>query len=48
MRLAICGVIFVLLVAVKLLFPQTVSRLAQTAGDLIGRDADFKEAFAAM
>lgn len=48
MRLAVCGVIFVLLVAVKLLFPQTVSRLAQTAGDLIGRDADFKEAFAAM
>lgn len=47
-RLAVCGVIFVLLVAVKLLFPQTVSRLAQTAGDLIGRDADFKEAFAAM
>ena len=47
-RLAVCGVIFVLLVAVKLLFPQTVSRLAQTAGELIGRDADFKEAFAAM
>lgn len=47
-RLAVCGVIFVLLVAVKLLFPQTVSRLAQTAGDLIGRDADFQEAFAAM
>ena len=47
-RLAVCGIIFVLLVAVKLLFPQTVSRLAQTAGDLIGRDADFKEAFAAM
>ena len=47
-RLAVCGAIFVLLVAIKLLFPQTVSRLAQTAGDLIGRDADFKEAFAAM
>lgn len=47
-RLTVCGVIFVLLVAIKLLFPQTVSRLAQTAGDLIGRDADFKEAFAAM
>ena len=47
-RLTVCGVIFVLLVAVKLLFPQTVSRLAQTAGELIGRDADFKEAFAAM
>lgn len=48
MRLAVCGAIFVLLVAVKLLFPQTVSRLARTAGELIGRDADFKEAFAAM
>lgn len=47
-RLAVCGAIFVLLVAVKLLFPQTVSRLARTAGELIGRDADFKEAFAAM
>lgn len=47
-RLVICGVIFVLLVAVKLLFPQAVSQLAQSAGRLIGRDADFKEAFAAM
>lgn len=47
-RLVICGVIFVLLVAVKLLFPQAVGRLAQSAGQLIGRDADFKEAFAAM
>lgn len=47
-RLVVCGVIFVALVAVKLLFPQTVSRLAQSAGQLIGRDADFKEAFAAM
>ena len=47
-RLTVCGVIFVLLVAVNLLFPQTVSRLAQTAGELIGRDADFAEAFAAM
>lgn len=48
LRLTVCGIIFVVLVAIKLLFPQTVSRLAQTAGDLIGRDADFKEAFAAM
>lgn len=47
-RLVICGGLFVALVAVKLLFPQTVARLAQTAGELIGRDADFKEAFAAM
>jgi len=47
-RLVICGVIFVLLVAVKLLFPQAVGQLARSAGRLIGRDADFKEAFAAM
>ncbi len=47
-RLVICGAVFVALVAVKLLFPQTVARLARTAGELIGRDADFKEAFAAM
>ena len=47
-RLVICGVIFVALVAVKLLFPEAVSRLADTAGALIGRDADFQEAFAAM
>ena len=46
-RLVICGVIFVALVAVKLLFPEAVSRLADTAGALIGRDADFQEAFAA-
>ena len=42
-RLVICGVIFVALVAVKLLFPEAVSRLADTAGALIGRDADFQE-----
>ncbi len=47
-RLVICGIIFVLLVAIKLLFPQAASSLARSAGQLIGRDADFKEAFAAM
>lgn len=47
-RLVICGVIFVLLVAVKLLFPETVDRLAGSARQLIGRDADFREAFAAV
>lgn len=47
-RLVICGAVFVLLVAVKLLFPQTVSRLARSAGQLIGRDADFQAAFAAV
>ena len=48
LRLIICGVIFVLLVVAKLLFPETVRNMAQSAGQLIGRDADFKEAFAAM
>jgi len=48
LRLVVCGVIFVLLVAIKLLFPQAASSLARSAGQLIGRDADFKEAFAAM
>lgn len=47
-RLVVCGIIFVLLVAIKLLFPQAASSLARSAGQLIGRDADFKEAFAAM
>ena len=47
-RLVICGVVFVVLVAIKLLFPQAVDGIAQSAGQLIGRDADFKEAFAAM
>ena len=47
-RLVICGGVFVALVAVKLLFPGALSSLARSAGELIGRDADFKEAFAAM
>ncbi len=47
-RLVICGALFVALVAVKLLFPGTLSALARSAGELIGRDADFKEAFAAV
>lgn len=47
-RLVICGVAFVLLVAVKLLFPGAISAFARSAGELIGRDADFKAAFAAM
>ncbi len=48
LRLVICGAAFVLLVAAKLLFPDTVDRLADSARQLIGRDADFKEAFAAV
>lgn len=47
-RLMICAIVFVLLVAVKLLFPEAVSGFARSAGQLIGRNADFKEAFAAM
>lgn len=47
-RLVLCAAIFVALVAVKLLFPQAAAVLSQSAGRLIGRDADFREAFAAM
>lgn len=47
-RLLVCGVIFVLLVAVKLLFPQTVGELTRSASQFIGQDADFREAFAAV
>lgn len=47
-RVVICGIIFVALVAVKLLFPEAVGALAHSAGNLIGRNADFQEAFAAM
>lgn len=48
LRLVICGVIFVLLVAVKLLFPGAVAHASDDLRRLIGRDADFKEAFAAV
>ncbi len=47
-RLVICAVIFVLLVAVKLLSPGIVGDLSQSAGQLIGQDADFRAAFAAV
>lgn len=47
-RLVVCGAIFVLLVAVKLLFPDVAEQLAGSARRLIGRDADFREAFAAV
>lgn len=47
-RLVICGAAFVLLVAAKLLFPEAVGQLADSARQLIGRDADFREAFAAV
>ena len=48
LRLLICGLIFVLLVAVKLLFPDTLGRMTDSAQQLLGRDADFEEAFAAV
>lgn len=47
-RLMLCGVLFVLLVAVKLLFPEAAGKIAGSARQLIGQDADFREAFAAM
>jgi len=46
--LVICGIIFVLLVGLKLLFPETAARLAGTARQMISQDADFEEAFAAV
>ena len=46
LRLVICGAVFVLLVAVKLLFPQI--QLSSSLNTLLGRDADFREAFAAV
>ena len=48
LRLVICGAIFVFLVALKLLLPGAVNTLAQSAEELLGRDADFTEAFAAV
>ncbi len=48
LRLAVCGILFVLVVAVKLLFPDAVGQMADSARRLIGQDADFRAAFAAM
>lgn len=47
-RLVVCGAFFVLAVALKLLFPQAVEDLAQRAAALIGQNADFRAAFAAV
>lgn len=47
-RLIVCGTVFVLLVALKLLFPARLEQLAGSVRQLIGQDADFKEAFAAV
>ncbi|MBR2894071.1 MAG: M23 family metallopeptidase, partial [Oscillospiraceae bacterium] len=48
LKLVICGAIFVFLVMMKLLFPQTVEQMAQTVSHWIGSDANFEEAFAAV
>ena len=48
LKLVICGVVFVLIVAIKLLFPQTADSFTRSASLLIGGNADFKEAFAAV
>ncbi len=47
-RIVICGAAFVILVALKLLFPDIVSGFARSAMQLVGGDADFREAFAAV
>ena len=48
LKFTICGIFFVLIVALKLFLPETVESLARSASLLIGRDADFVEAFSAM
>ena len=47
-RLLVCGTIFVLLVGLKLLFPEAMSDIAGSAVRIIGGDANFREAFAAV
>ncbi len=47
-QLVICGGIFVLLAAWKLLSPQSIAPFARTAGGLLGQDADFRAAFSAV
>lgn len=47
-QLVICGSLFVLLVALKFLFPQGIAAISQTAGDLLGQNADFRAAFSAV
>lgn len=47
-RLLVCGMALVLLVVLKLLFPQQVSAFLQDASRFIGRDANFSEAFSAV
>lgn len=47
-RLATCGLMVALFVGVKLLFPETVGKMMDSASRLMGRDTDFREAFAAV
>ena len=47
-QMVAAGGIFVLLVVLKLLFPQSLSALADTVRSSLGRDADFKAAFSAV
>ena len=47
-QLVICGGIFVLLAAAKLLFPEGIAALSRRAADLLGRDSDFQAAFSAV
>lgn len=47
-RLLFCGIVIALIVAVKSVFPEQVAALAQSASQIIGRNADFVEAFAAV
>lgn len=48
LKLVVCGAVFVLIVMLKLLFPETVANFSRSASLMIGTDADFKEVFAAM
>lgn len=46
--LTVCGIIAVLIIAAKLLFPDKISAFTQNISDLIGVNADFSEAFASI
>ena len=47
-QLVVAGGIFVFLVLLKLIFPQSLAAVAGAVRDNLGRDADFKAAFAAV
>ncbi len=47
-RLVVCGIIFVLIAAVKLLFPNEVGVLVESISQIVGRNADFAGAFASV